>query len=88
MKRRRDSQRKKSEKRTDKGNLQRGSCNGEAITGDYSITNNMSPRMGGVRRECNPENIYQVSLNSGHDDMRGERGRAAAEASEAVEYLL
>jgi len=25
--------------------------------------------------ECNPENIYQVSLNSDHDDMRGKEGK-------------
>jgi len=77
VKRRRDSQRKKSEKGATKDDSQRGNCSGEAIMGD-SITDNMSPRMD-VRRECNPENIYQVLLNSDHNDMQEEAERAAGE---------
>lgn len=73
VKRRRDRQRRKSEEGNDE--RQRGKCNGEAIRGCYSIVDNTSPRMDrGVRRESEPENIYQVLLDSDHDDMQEGEG--------------
>ena len=39
-----------------------------AIRGDSSVTDSVSPRDGGVQREYNSENIYQVLLNGGRDE--------------------
>jgi len=74
-----------------KGNSKSRNCKGKVITNDYSVLENVSPRMGGVRGECSPGSVYQVLLDSGRGrTVRYRRGREASkkEASEAVEYLL
>ena len=47
---------------------------GKQLRADYLMIDNMSPRMRGVRRKGNPENVYQVLINNNHHGVRMEGG--------------
>ena len=70
---RRDSQRKRGAIR--KG----GNCNGEAIMGDYSMIDNMSPRMGMSKGNAIQKIFYQVLINNdgGGSEQYAEGRRAS-----------